>query len=248
MSSRMGMALRKAPAPSWLTATKRTASRQASCRSRSLPLAPCALPFLPRGADRDPSEPRSLGALLGGLHGEVAPVPVVDHRPEAPLRLVQELVLLDVNSARGSSSLAGTRVCGRKRESATLVGLGWPARRERVGCGREHNLAITADGSVWSWGYGVDGRLAHGDDQAPVAAEEDRGLCWSARRRRVGWRGSQPRRHRRRRRLELGLWRGCMSNDAKIKAICPAGGVDGIPAAAIRSSATLPLHDSHNSW
>ena len=51
-----------------------------------------------------------------------------------------------------------------------------------------HNLAITADGSVWSWGYGGDGRLAHGDDQAPVAAEEDRGLCWSARRRRVGWR------------------------------------------------------------
>ena len=41
---------------------------------------------------------------------------------------------------------------------------------------------------------------------------------------------------------------GCVSNDAKIKAICPAGGVDGIPAAAIRSSATLPLHDSHNSW
>ena len=56
MSSRIGMALRKAPAPSWLTATKRTASRQASCFARSLPLA-CALPFLPRGADRDPAEP-----------------------------------------------------------------------------------------------------------------------------------------------------------------------------------------------
>ncbi|EOD26271.1 hypothetical protein EMIHUDRAFT_442960 [Emiliania huxleyi CCMP1516] len=40
----------------------------------------------------------------------------------------------------------------------------------------------------------------------PVAAKEDRGLCWPARRRRVGWRRAQPRPHRRRRRLELGLW------------------------------------------
>ena len=51
--------------------------------ARSLPSAR-ALPFLPRGADRDPAEP----SLATELHGEVAPVPVVDHRREAPLRLV----------------------------------------------------------------------------------------------------------------------------------------------------------------
>ena len=28
-----------------------------------------------------------------------------------------------------------------------------------------HSLAITADGAVWSWGYGVSGKLGHGDQQ-----------------------------------------------------------------------------------
>ena len=28
-----------------------------------------------------------------------------------------------------------------------------------------HSLAITADGAVWSWGYGGQGRLGHGDRQ-----------------------------------------------------------------------------------
>ena len=69
MSSRHGEALRKAPAPSWLTATKRAASRQAACLARSLPSAR-ALPLLSRGQW---SRPRSRGALLGELHGEVEP-------------------------------------------------------------------------------------------------------------------------------------------------------------------------------
>ena len=28
-----------------------------------------------------------------------------------------------------------------------------------------HSLAITADGAVWSWGWGANGRLGHGDEQ-----------------------------------------------------------------------------------
>ena len=28
-----------------------------------------------------------------------------------------------------------------------------------------HSLAITADGAVWSWGYGAWGQLGHGDQQ-----------------------------------------------------------------------------------
>ena len=34
-----------------------------------------------------------------------------------------------------------------------------------VSAGREHSLAFTADGAVWSWGAGGDGRLGHGDQQ-----------------------------------------------------------------------------------
>ena len=31
--------------------------------------------------------------------------------------------------------------------------------------GNFHSLALTADGAVWSWGYGEDGTLGHGDEQ-----------------------------------------------------------------------------------
>ena len=75
-----------------------------------------------------------------------------------------------------------------------------------VSVGGTHCLAVTADGAVWSWGSGSNGMLGHGDQQEPGAAEEDRGFGWPARRRRVGWRGSLPRHHRRRRCLELGQW------------------------------------------
>ena len=34
-----------------------------------------------------------------------------------------------------------------------------------VSAGGAYSLALTADGAVWSWGYGVWGRLGHGDQQ-----------------------------------------------------------------------------------
>jgi len=34
-----------------------------------------------------------------------------------------------------------------------------------VSAGGDHSLAITADGAVWSWGYGSIGQLGHGDKQ-----------------------------------------------------------------------------------
>jgi len=34
-----------------------------------------------------------------------------------------------------------------------------------VSAGAFHSLALTADGAVWSWGAGGDGRLGHGEEQ-----------------------------------------------------------------------------------
>ena len=34
-----------------------------------------------------------------------------------------------------------------------------------VSAGGGHSLALTADGGVWSWGYGDNGKLGHGDEQ-----------------------------------------------------------------------------------
>ena len=34
-----------------------------------------------------------------------------------------------------------------------------------VSLGGYHSLALTADGAVWSWGYGYTGLLGHGDDE-----------------------------------------------------------------------------------
>ncbi|EOD38720.1 hypothetical protein EMIHUDRAFT_373026 [Emiliania huxleyi CCMP1516] len=34
-----------------------------------------------------------------------------------------------------------------------------------VSAGDRHSIAITADGAVWSWGYGASGQLGHGDQQ-----------------------------------------------------------------------------------
>jgi len=41
--------------------------------------------------------------------------------------------------------------------------------RPQVACGDTHSLCVTADGSVWAWGTGFDGRLGHG-----TAAELER--------------------------------------------------------------------------
>ena len=142
MSSRIGMALRKAPAPSWLTATKRTASRQAACLARSLPSAR-ALPFLPRGADRDPAEPSS--ASSSARSRQFLLWTTVVKRRCAWCRNS----CLDVNSARGSSSLASTRVCGRKRESAFLsAGSGGSAeaRSFSPSSGSSHGSTSTSGG------------------------------------------------------------------------------------------------------
>ena len=34
-----------------------------------------------------------------------------------------------------------------------------------VSAGGEHSIALTADSAIWSWGYGGEGRLGHGDTQ-----------------------------------------------------------------------------------
>ena len=37
-----------------------------------------------------------------------------------------------------------------------------------VSAGRDHSFAITADGAVWSWGWGYSGRLGHGDEETQL--------------------------------------------------------------------------------
>jgi len=45
-----------------------------------------------------------------------------------------------------------------------------------VSAGGYHSLAITADGSVWSWGFGASGRLGHGDQQAQLLPKKAEAL------------------------------------------------------------------------
>ena len=37
--------------------------------------------------------------------------------------------------------------------------------RSAVSAGDTHSLALSADGALWSWGFGASGRLGHGDEQ-----------------------------------------------------------------------------------
>ena len=46
-----------------------------------------------------------------------------------------------------------------------------------VSAGWAHNLAITADGAVWSWGDGLQGKLGHGDQQRQLLPKKIEALA-----------------------------------------------------------------------
>ena len=46
-----------------------------------------------------------------------------------------------------------------------------------VSAGGEHSLALTANGSVWSWGLGWFGRLGHGDEQSQLLPKKVEALA-----------------------------------------------------------------------
>ena len=33
-----------------------------------------------------------------------------------------------------------------------------------VSCGHQHTAVVTEEGQLWTWGYGVNGQLGHGDE------------------------------------------------------------------------------------
>jgi len=45
-------------------------------------------------------------------------------------------------------------------------------RAVSVSAGGGHSLALTADGAVWSWGWGMSGTLGHGDEQNQLLAKK----------------------------------------------------------------------------
>ena len=51
------------------------------------------------------------------------------------------------------------------RKAAKLVEILRDKNVVKFACGPRHSLALTADGSVYSWGYGGEGQLGHGDYQ-----------------------------------------------------------------------------------
>jgi len=50
-------------------------------------------------------------------------------------------------------------------------------RAVSVSVGYYHSLALTADGAVWSWGLGGDGRLGHGDGQSQLLPKKIEALA-----------------------------------------------------------------------
>ena len=46
-----------------------------------------------------------------------------------------------------------------------------------VSAGGSHNLALTADGAVWSWGWGGDGKLGHGNMQSQLLPKKIEALA-----------------------------------------------------------------------
>ena len=74
--------------------------------------------------------------------------------------LKYELELRDLGTGGVKADLAA-------RLRAALAVAGPPAHGPviEVAAGRDHTLARTADGSVFSWGSGADRQLAHADDE-----------------------------------------------------------------------------------
>jgi alpha-tubulin suppressor-like RCC1 family protein len=46
-----------------------------------------------------------------------------------------------------------------------------------IGCGWQHTIALSADGRVFSWGYGEDGQLGHGDTNDYLQPTQIQGLA-----------------------------------------------------------------------
>ena len=62
------------------------------------------------------------------------------------------------------------------RKTAKLVDILRDKDIVRFACGPRHTVALAKDGAVYSWGYGGDGQLGHGDYQVQTMPKQIRGL------------------------------------------------------------------------
>ena len=71
----------------------------------------------------------------------------------------------------GWATATSSASCCPRRSRRWLVSASSLCRRE------SHSLALTADGSVWSWGSGDYGKLGHGDEQRQLLPKKVEALA-----------------------------------------------------------------------
>ena len=73
--------------------------------------------------------------------------------------------LSSCGSEAGNSGLLGHGEGVTQLNTPTRLSSPLGERAVSVAAGDGHSLALTANGAVWSWGDGYDGKLGHGDEQ-----------------------------------------------------------------------------------
>jgi len=107
------------------------------------------------------------------------------NRPERAAAGARHSLFIDGEGRLSSCGCAPNHVPGLLGHGEGVPRLNTPTRLpsslgERViavSAAQQHNLALTAGGAVWSWGWGVYGRLGHGDTQSELLPKKVEALA-----------------------------------------------------------------------